>query len=418
MRKVLGIPAFRRLALATLINELAFMVAEIALALLVYRRTGSAIGATAFFLCAQFAPALISPLVIARLDESSSRRALVLLYALEAVVFLLLAELISSLAVPLILLLGLIQGSLAVSARVLARTAWTSITKTEGVLRDAGALLNSVASVFYLVGPAIGGGLVALGGTRLPLFVDAGMVVVSISAVASAGELPPAALDRLPLGRRVHAALSFVREDVVVRRLLLLQAIFMIFFTISIPVEVVFARHTLHTGAGGYGLLLSAWGGGAIVGSSIYVRWRGLSSRLLMTVGAALVGVGYLPMALAPDLAVAIGGAAVAGTGNGIQIVAMRTALQESAPSQSMALILSLNESMFQALPGIGILAGGAITALAGPRTAFGVGAAGALAIAVAMWVALPSLGVERASTAEAADSSPDEQMAVSAPRS
>jgi hypothetical protein len=47
-----------------------------------------------------------------------------------------------------------------------------------------------------------------------------------------------------------------------------------------------------------------------------------------------------------------------------------------------MALMMSLNESLFQAVPGAGILLGGAIAALSGPRAAFAVSGAGALLIA------------------------------------
>ena len=64
MRPVLRIPAYRRLLAAYALNELAFMIGSVALALLVYRHTGSALGTTAFFLSAQFIPALISPMAV------------------------------------------------------------------------------------------------------------------------------------------------------------------------------------------------------------------------------------------------------------------------------------------------------------------------------------------------------------------
>ena len=53
MKPVLRIPAYRRLLAAYALNELAFMVGSVALALLVYGRTHSALGAAAFFLFAQ-----------------------------------------------------------------------------------------------------------------------------------------------------------------------------------------------------------------------------------------------------------------------------------------------------------------------------------------------------------------------------
>src|SRR5437588_6339000 len=95
MKKVLELPAFRRLLVAYTLNELAASIGAVALALLVYRRTGSAIGAAGFFLCAEFGPALVSPLFVARLDQQSAARVLGLLYALQALIFLVLSLLVS-----------------------------------------------------------------------------------------------------------------------------------------------------------------------------------------------------------------------------------------------------------------------------------------------------------------------------------
>jgi hypothetical protein len=55
---------------------------------------------------------------------------------------------------------------------------------------------------------------------------------------------------------------------------------------------------------------------------------------------------------------------------------------------------MSLNESLSEAVPGAGILIGGAITALSSPRVALAVAAAGALVVAVAAWLVLGPAGV------------------------
>jgi MFS family permease len=110
-----------------------------------------------------------------------------------------------------------------------------------------------------------------------------------------------------------------------------------------------------------------------------------------MAAGSCLLGAGFLVMAVAPVLAVAIAGSAIAGVGNGVQVVAMRTALQEAVPEVWMGVILGLNEAMFQAAPGVGIALGGAIAALSGPRVAFALGAAGSLLVAATMRLKLPS---------------------------
>ena len=71
-----------------------------------------------------------------------------------------------------------------------------------------------------------------------------------------------------------------------------LQSALTLFFSLSVPVEVAFASHTLHAGAGGYGALVTAWGAGAVAGSTMYARWRRLPARELIVLGSVLLGAG------------------------------------------------------------------------------------------------------------------------------
>lgn len=413
MRKVLELPAFRRLLVATVLNELAWWIGSVSLALLIYRRTGSAVGATAFFVCSQFGPALVSPLLVARLDRRAAREILFELYGLEGVIFLVLAWLVSRFDLAPILALVLIDGVLFVTARVLARAAWTSVTSPQGLVREANAVFSGSLSVCIMGGPALGGALVAIGGTTTALLVNAGMFALVALLIVTARGLPRAVAEHGSALGRLRGALRYVRGEPTTKRLLALQGVAIVFFTISLPIEVVFVQHTLHGGASGYGVLLAVWGGGAIAGGAMYARWRRRPPRDLITFGAAAYGLGFLVMAVAPSLAVATTGAAVAGAGNGSQFVAFRTALQEATAERWMAMILSLNESLFQAVPGVGIVLGGAITALFGPRIAFVAAAAGSLAVATAMWFRL-SPGVPAGEPVEAI--TPTDPAASSSP--
>jgi hypothetical protein len=396
VNRVLKIPAFRRLLAAYTLNELAFMVGSLTLALLVYRRTGSALGAAGFFLSAQFVPALISPLAVARLEGRSPRLVLPALYWFEALVFLALAWVSMHFSLVLVLVLALIDGLAALTARALARAATVSVTSAAGLLREGNAVANAGFSVCFMLGPAIGGAVVAAGGTSTALIADGCLFGVIGLTLATATGLPKPAPSRAPAKGRVRAAIEYARQRVVIRRLVLLQIFGVLFFTISVPVEVVFAEHSLHAGSGGYGALLSAWGAGAIAGAAIYARWRELPSRSLIVIGAASLGIGFLVMAVAPTLAVAIIGAAFAGIGNGVEAVAARTALQEETEERWMALMMSFNEALFQSVPGVGIVIGGAITALGSPRAALAVAGAGSLAITAAAWFTLDSLRMTR----------------------
>jgi len=389
VNRVLKIGAYRRLLAAYTLNELAFMVGSLTLALLVYRRTGSALGAAAFFLASQFVPALIAPLAVARLEHRPPRPVLPALYWFEALVFFALAYVAMHFSLALVLVLALVDGVAALTARSLARAATVSVTSPVGLLREGNAVANATFSVCFMLGPAIGGAVVAAGGSSAALIANGCLFGVIGLTLATATDLPEPAPTRASVKGRVRAALQYARERMVIRRLLILQAFGVLFFTISVPVEVVFAEHSLHAGSEGYGGLLSAWGAGAVAGAAIYARWRALPSRSLIMIGAASLGIGFVVMAVAPTLAVAIIGAAFAGVGNGVEAVAARTALQEETEERWMALMMSLNESLFQSVPGAGILLGGAITALGSPRTALAVAGAGSVAVTAAAWFAL-----------------------------
>lgn len=385
----MGLGAYRRLLTAYTLNELAWAVGTLALSYLVYRRTGSALGATGFYLCSLFVPALVAPLVVARLDRLPPRTVLPWLYAGEAVAFLVLGLLAHRFRLVPVLALSLADGTLAMTARPLARTATVEVTASAGLLREGNAVTNILFSISYFVGPGIGGAVVAAGGASAALFVNSGLFVAIALTLATCAALPapPADLDG-PKGR-LRAGLEYARHHAPVRWLLGVQAASVLFFTISVPVEVVYAQHTLRAGAGGYGALLSAWGGGAVAGSAIYTRWRAASPRALIAFGSGLIGLGLAGMAVAPDLAVAIVASVVAGVGNGVQSVSARTALQEQTEERWMALVMSFNDSLGQAMPGLGILLGGGLTAAAGARVALAVAGAGSLVVTAAVWMVL-----------------------------
>jgi MFS family permease len=380
VRQVFYLPAYRRLLAAYTLNELAWSFGTLALALLVYRRTGSATGTAAFFLVSQFVPALVSPALVARLDQRPPRAVLVTLYALEAGVFGLLAWLADRFSLAPVLVLVFVDGVLAVTGRALARATTVEVLVPAGLLREGNAITNAGFSICLMVGPGVGGVIVAAGGTVAALLASCA-VFAAIALVLAAAALPPPPAERAPVAGRLRAALEHAVKSIPIRNLLAVQVAALAFFTISIPVSVVLAEHTLHAGAGGYGALLSGWGVGAVAGSIAFARWRATPMWRLIVLSAGAVGIGYIVMASAPTIAVAIVGAALGGIGNGLEVPAARTALQEVVDDHWMGMMMSLSESTNLATPGVGIVLGGAITALSSPRTAFAVAGAGALAM-------------------------------------
>lgn len=408
MIRCLRIVAYRRLLTAYVLNELAWSVGTLALSLLVFKRTGSAIGSAGFFLCAQFLPALLSPALVARLDRASARVVLPVLYAVEAVLFGVLAYLVHHFVLIPVLILALADGAIAATARALATAARIEILKPKDLLHEGNALGSFAFSGAFMAGPVIGGAVVALGGTLAALLVNCALfaivaVFLAITALPGAKTYPGSMWSRLGSG------LAHVRSDALLTRLLIMQVIGLCIFTITIPVEVVYAQHALNAGAGGYGLLLGTWGAGAVAGSVVYARFRRRSAPLLIAGSALALAAGFAVMTVAPSLIVALCGSAVAGAGNSVEWVAWRTAIQERTPDRWMALMMSLADSMSMLAPGVGIVAGGLITQLTSSRAAFGVASAGSLLFAIVVPVAFRKAPERRPERRPAVEVSADE---------
>ncbi|HEY8816261.1 MAG TPA: MFS transporter, partial [Candidatus Dormibacteraeota bacterium] len=68
LRDPLRRPPFRRLALSYAVNEMGDWIGIVALSLLVFERTGSAMATAALFIGVGFLPALMTPFFVARLE--------------------------------------------------------------------------------------------------------------------------------------------------------------------------------------------------------------------------------------------------------------------------------------------------------------------------------------------------------------
>ena len=353
----------------------------VALALLVYAETGDPLATTALFIATQFLPAFIAPPLTARADQVPLRRMLPLLYASEAAIFVALALLASSFSLALVLLLALLDGALMLTARALVRSAINATLQPVGLLREGNGLLNVGFAAASIGGAALGGLLVDAYSVGVALTVDA-LSFAAVALLLMTGQLPVGGTEaREPMFRRMREGLRFAARQATARALLLGEAAALVLFTLIVPIEVVYARETLATDDSGYGLLLSAWGAGIVLGSLLFlvVRRRSTMGRILLSTLA--IGVAYLGMAFARELWLACAVSILGGLGNGIQWVSVMTALQEVTPERLQARVVGLLESVASIMTGVGFLIGGLVTAAASPSTAFAVAGVGVVAL-------------------------------------
>ena len=175
--------------------------------------------------------------------------------------------------------------------------------------------------------------------------------------------------------------MRFARRSPMVRLLLIGQAIALVLFTLVVPIEVIYAKESLGTSDAGFGILLASWGAGIVVGSLVFLLVKRRSPLGLIIVSTALIGLAYIGLATADTLLVACLLSILGGAGNGVQWISVVTALQEMTPADYQARIVSLIESLGAAMPGVGFLIGGALTAIGSPRTAYAVAGVGVLAL-------------------------------------
>jgi Transmembrane secretion effector len=387
----LGVRPFSRLLGSYTINDLGDAVGIVALAVLVYDRTEAVAPTAAFFLAAKFLPALIAPALTARLDQLALRRSLPTLYVLEAATFAALALIASGdFFLPLVLALGLIDGTLAIAGRSLTRAAVAGVLRPVGLLREGNALMNIGFAFASVGGAALAGLLIAEFGVTTALLVDSASFLTIAVILALTRDLPDVHMSREPWRERFAGAMQFARRNPRVRVLLVGQALAMILFTLVIPIEVIYAKESLGTSDAGFGILLASWGAGIVVGSLVYLLVKQRSSLGLIVVSTALIGIGYLGMAAADTLLLACLISIVGGGGNGVQWISVVTALQEATPADFQARIVSMLESVAAAMPGVGYLIGGALTAIGSPRTAYAVAGGGVLVLVLVGLVLRP----------------------------
>lgn len=408
LRAPLRRPAFRRLALSYAVNEMGDWLGIVALSVLVFDLTDSALATALLFVGTGFLPALLTPVMVARLERPPPRFVLPTIYAGEAAVFGALALLAGNFSLPAVVAVATIDGALALTARTLTRSVSAAILEPEGELRAGNAVLNLAFTGGAAVGPALAGAVVAALGVQSALLLDAVSFYLIACILLTARPLPHGEPEPGQLREQVRAGLGYIRRQATLRRLLGAQAAALIFFSAVIPIEVIYAKETLDAGDTGYGLMLGSWGGGMVLGSIVFATLRRAPLPLLLFFSTVAIGAGYLGMAAAQTLAVACIASVLGGAGNGVQWVAVVSAVQELTIRSMQARVIGTLESVASATPGIGYLLGGLIASAWSPRATFLVAGVGVIAIVLASAVLLGrnwplEQGKERPGTIDAA---------------
>jgi MFS family permease len=370
----------RRLALSRLASLTAGSAAYIALISAIYNETGSALWVSGALFAGVVGSVVGAPAAGWIGDRFERRRVMVGSDLAAAVVASAMALTIDS-ALALTLLFGLLA-VVESPFEPSSASAMPNLVPPESLPR-ANALVAATSSASYLLGPLLGGLLLGAGASAPQLLaVDAVSFVVSAALVVSI---------RQPFGLGggteaepgIWAGVRLIVHEPVLRVLITASMVSLLGMGI---VNVANYPLSIHLGGGteGYGALEALLGGGGLLGAAIAARMLSASrAPLVVTVTFAVSGLGLLLAGLAPVLAVALAGMAIAGAGRGLGDVADTTLVQARTDDARRSRVFAAQEGAAHAAFSAAMLVGGLVVSVAGARagvlTASGCGFAAAL---------------------------------------
>ena len=241
-------------------------VSMVALVVLVVEITGSA-SAVGGALVARLLPTIASPLAGVIADRVDRRVVLVASDLARAVLVL---GLVFARDLATIYVLVFLMGLARTIFNPTVRAAFPSVVGG-GDLTRANALISGTFSTSIMVGPALGGLLVASIGVDAAFLADAVTYLVSAILLSTVPMPRPRRESEEEAGfvRELRSGFGYLLGARV--PLAIVVGAFLTILTINatVPAEVFLAKETFGAGDAGYGLLVSLWGGGMVLGSAL-----------------------------------------------------------------------------------------------------------------------------------------------------
>lgn len=388
--RALGSRNYRLFFAGQCVSLIGTWMTRIATSWLVYRLTGSAtlLGITGF--AGQIPAFFLAPIIGVWIDRWDRRRTLVITQILSMVQSLALAGLTLAgiINVPEILWLSLLQGLInAVDMPTRQAFAVQMVERRED-LGNAIALNSSMMNGARLVGPAIGGVVIAAIGEGYCFLLD-GVSYIAVILSLMLMRLAPKAVRATD--RHVFDELAegwhYVAGSVPIRSILLflgLASLVAMPYTVLMPV---YASEILHGGPHTLGFLMAATGIGALIGSAtLAVRKSviGLGKRIV--VASALFGISLIVFAVSRVTWLSMLALPVIGFAMMQHVASSNTILQTIVDDEKRGRVMAFYSMAFLGMSPFGSLLAGSLASRFGAPATLACG--GAICVAGSFWFA------------------------------
>jgi MFS family permease len=373
-------------------------ITRIATSWLVYRLTGSAflLGIVGF--CGQIPTLLLAPYAGVLVDRRNRLRILLWTQVLSALQSLALAilALTGTITVAWILALQVLQGVINAFDTPARQAFVVQMVEDRADLPNAIALNSTMVNGSRIIGPSIGGVIIAAFGEGWCFMIDA-ISYVAVIASLLAMKVQRDAVPRVhgSVTEELRAGFQYVSRFQPVRTVLLVLAVVSAMgmpYTILMPV---IASTVLHGGAHTLGFLMTASGLGAVAGALYLASRRSvLGLGRVMMISTITFGLGLIAFASARTLWLALVLLPFVGAGFMVEMASTNTILQTITEEHLRGRVMAFYTMAFLGTAPVGSLLAGVVADRVGAPATIALG--GALCIVAGLWLAfkLPALRV------------------------
>ena len=389
-------PNYRLFFFGQAISLVGTWITRLACSWLVYRLTGSEflLGLVAFL--GQIPALVISPIAGVYIDRWNRHRVLVITQAVSMCQSAALAGLTLTgyITITDILILQALQGVVNAFDTPARQSFVVQMVEDRTDLPNAIALNSSLVNGSRMIGPAIGGLLIAAVGEGWCFAFDALSYVAVIGSLLAMKVRPTATPPQVvPLLDALAAGFRYVAGFAPVRSGLLLVAAVSLF---GMPYQVlmpVIASDVLGGGANTLGVLMTATGVGALAGT-MYLASRhtvlGLGRKIAQA--AMLFGVALLAFSTSSHLWLSLAILPFSGAGFIVALAATNTVVQTVVPETLRGRVMSLYTVAFLGTAPIGSLLAGVAAERIGAQPTIAIGGAACLIFGLWFFTTLPRL--------------------------
>jgi MFS family permease len=238
------------------------------------------------------------------------------------------------------------------------------------VLSNAVALNSLLWKGAALLGPTLGGLAISLMGTAGAFYANGASFLAVVAALLLMRTSSPARQRQRDFLSETKAGFSYIVAQPVILGVMIMEGVSSV-FGLDNAMLTIFASDILQVGAGGFGLMQSARGLGAVLGSSLFIAMghRSDQGKILFT-SAMLYGIGFALFGLSPSFLLSLALIAFVGATDTIWGAARATILQLITPEKFRGRVMGVFQLSNRGLHPLGQTETGLVVPLMGAPAA------------------------------------------------